>query len=217
MDFPLDRDSFMGALKIASMSMAPSDNLISTALGDGTVLDDQLGERHWGGTVMVQRGSTSDMRRQKALMNIVRTAGATFLAYDTSANYPLSDPLGFVLGSAAVTLNSVAADGTALSLAGLPVGYALTLGDHLGFQYGSDPVRFALHEVAEPTVLADGSGVTPEFKVTGPVRPGAQIGASVDLVRACCKAKIVPGSYRPSVMLPAGGEGFSFSFIQTTR
>ena len=78
-------------------------------------------------------------------------------------------------------------------MAGLPAWYVLTRGDYLAFDYGS-PSRRALHKVVSLTVQASAGGVTPVFEVTPLIRPGALVGAVVTLVRASCKARIMPGS-----------------------
>ena len=74
---------------------------------------------------------------------------------------------------------------------GLPAGYVLTRGDYLAFTCSG--VR-ALHRIVTNTVSANGAGTTGTFEVTPRIRAGASVGLAVTLVKAACKAVLVPGS-----------------------
>jgi hypothetical protein len=102
-----------------------------------------------------------------------------------------------------------------LRITGLPVGYVLSAGDMLGFQYGSNPVRHALHRIVVGGTASSG-GLTPMLEVVPNLRPGAAAGLTVSLVRPACKARLLPdptyGAGRQAL-----SRGASFDFIQTLR
>ena len=85
----------------------------------------------------------------------------------------------------------------------------------LAFQYGSNPVRHALHRIVVGGT-ASGSGLSPMLEVVPNLRPGAVAGLAVSLVRPTCKARVLPdptyGSGRQAL-----SRGASFDFIQTLR
>ncbi len=141
--------------------------------------------------------------------------GATFLCHDPRQIGPARDPTGAILGSRTVTIHLVARNLRELRIAGLPNGYVLSSGDMVGFQYGSSPVRRALHRIlVDGTALS--TGLTPMLEVVPNLRPGAVAGLAVSLHRPACKARLLPeptyGSGRQAL-----SRGASFDFIQTLR
>jgi hypothetical protein len=84
-----------------------------------------------------------------------------------------------------------------------------------GGQYGSTPVRYALHRVVIGCT-ASSSGLTPMLEPVPNLRPGAVAGLTVSLIRPACKARLMPepsyGSGRQTL-----SRGASFEFIQTLR
>lgn len=128
----------------------------------------------------------------ETLIDQMGGARGSFYAWDPRRPYPKLDPTGAALGSNAVKINSLGADNRSLSLRGLPVGYALSRGDPLSFDFGG---RRALHRVASISAVANGSGVTPVFEVVPNIRPGAALNADVTLKRAAAEMRLVPGSF----------------------
>jgi hypothetical protein len=85
----------------------------------------------------------------------------------------------------------------------------------LGFQYGSNPVRYALHRIVVGGTAASG-GLTPLMEVVPKLRPGAVAGLPVSLIRPACKARLSPNpSYGAGRQ--ALSRGASLDFIQTLR
>ena len=208
--FPLDRDAFLGALRVKSMNLILDEAGQNSGLGGGAILRDKLGPTLWQGTVTLHRGTPSQVRADDALINLVNQTGASFLAWDKANPGPALDPLGKFLGSATVAIKSVAVDGTALALKGLPAGFRLKLGDRFGV-----PSQQALFEVSEPQVIVDTNGETPEFAVRAAVEPGVVADLSVDMVKPYCTAIIVPGTARFGNSSRGRTSGASFQFIQT--
>lgn len=151
----------------------------------------------------------------EALLALMDQPGASFLCHDPRYIGPASDPTGSVLGSRTVTIHMVAINMRELRITGLPSGYVLSPGDMLAFQYGSGPVRHALHRIVVGGT-ASGTGLSPLLEVVPSLRPGAVAPLPVSLVRPACKARLLPdpgyGSGRQAM-----SRGASFDFIQTLR
>ena len=75
-----------------------------------------------------------------------------------------------------------------VQLRDLPPGYVLSPGDMLGWTYGSNPTRYALHRLVTGAT-AEGNGICGPVEVTPRLR-GGTVGAAVDLVRPVCKAVV---------------------------
>jgi hypothetical protein len=186
-----------------------------TRLGDGTVISASLGASLWTGTIRLAQANHPRHAQMEALLALMDQPGASFLCHDPRYVGPASDPTGSVLGSRTVTIHTVASNMRELRITGLPSGYLLSPGDMLGFQYGSSPVRHALHRIVVGGT-ASGSGLSPLLEVVPNLRPGAVAGLVVSLVRTACKARLLPeptyGSGRQAISRGAG-----FDFIQTLR
>lgn len=120
------------------------------------------------------------------------------------------------MGSATPVIATLGANNKSLTVSGLLAGYILSAGGMFHFDYGSSPVRRALHRIVE-TVTANGSGVTPAFEVRPHFRPGATTGLAIQFINPSAKVKLIPGSFEPGTG-QAGTrrtEGMSFQVQQT--
>ena len=214
--FPLTRSAFFDLLPIQQMSFDCPEQLQQSRTGDGSVLTADLGARLWRGDVQLGPMTRSEAAQVRALLDVLRGAGRSFMASDLAAPRPLADPDLSFLGTAAPVLHTIGADSRTLRVAGLPAGYVLSAGDLLSFSYGVSPTRHALHRVVSEAI-ADGTGLTPLFEVTPHIRPGAAAGAAVTLDRPSCKAVLVPGSVDVGATRRTLIEGVRFSFMQTLR
>ena len=151
----------------------------------------------------------------EALLALMDQPGATFLCHDPRYIGPSSDPTGSILGSRTVTIHTVASNMRELRITGLPSGYVLSPGDMLAFEYGSSPIRFALHRIVVGGT-ASSTGLSPLLEVVPNLRAGAVAALTVTLVHPACKARLLPepiyGSGRQAL-----SRGASFDFIQTLR
>lgn len=213
--YPLTFAQFLGALRVEEVTFRLSHPQEHTRLADGTVISASLGASLWTGSIRLAQANHPRHAQMEALIALMDQPGATFLCHDPRQIGPASDPEGVILGSAAPTIHSVAANLRELRLTGLPVGYVLSAGDMLGFPYGSDPVRHALHRLVVGGTAASG-GLTPLMEVVPNLRPGAVAGLAVSLIRPACKARLLPspgyGAGRQALSRGAG-----FDFIQTLR
>jgi hypothetical protein len=213
--YPLSFAQFLGALRVEEVTFRLSHPQEHTRLGDGTVISASLGASLWTGTIRLAQANHPRHAQMEALLALMDQPGASFLCHDPRYVGPASDPTGSVLGSRTVTIHTVASNMRELRITGLPSGYLLSPGDMLGFQYGSSPVRHALHRIVVGGT-ASGSGLSPLLEVVPNLRPGAVAGLVVSLVRTACKARLLPeptyGSGRQAISRGAG-----FDFIQTLR
>ncbi len=213
--YPLTFTQFLGALRVEEVTFRLSHPQEHTRLGDGTVISASLGASLWTGTIRLAQANHPRHAQMEALIGLLDQPGASFLCHDPRQTGPASDPTGSILGSAAPTIHTVAANLRELRITGLPAGYVLTAGDMLGFQYGSNPVRYALHRIVVGGTASSG-GLTPFMEVVPNLRSGVVAGLTVSLIRPACKARLLPepnyGAGRQAL-----SRGASFDFIQTLR
>ncbi len=182
----------------------------------GEILQAAYGARLWQGSVTVQADAYANLDQMMARVALLQQAGASFSVTQSGRSGPQADPTGSILGASLPTITAVNANLQDLTISGLPAGYVLTRGDFIGFQYGSSPVRRALHQVIT-TQTANGSGVISSIQVMPPLRAGYSTPISIDLVRPVCKAVIVPGSFQEPVTNRGIVTTFSFNWRQTLR
>jgi len=215
LSYPLSHAQFLGALRVEEVTFRLSHPQEHTRLGDGTVISASLGAALWTGTIRLAQANHPRHAQMEALIGLMDQPGASFLCHDPRYVGPASDPTGSVLGSRTVTIHTVASNMRELRITGLPSGYLLSPGDMLGFQYGSSPVRYALHRIVVGGTASSG-GLTPLIEVIPNLRAGAVAGLTLSLIRPACKARLLPdpsyGSGRQAL-----SRGASVEFIQTLR
>lgn len=215
--FPLTTAQFWDLLPIRELVFDIGENVeISGETEGGEVLTARRGTRLWHGEVALDDMQPTDAAEVGAMLDIVRRDGASFMAYDTGRPGPRADLKGTILGVSAPKLHTVDANNREIRISGLPAGYVLQRYDYLAFSYGSTPTRHALHRVAAG-VTANGAGLTPLFEVSPNLRPGWALNASVTLLKAPCKCRIVPGSTTPGRRRSTTTPGLTFRFTQTLR
>ena len=213
--YPLSFAKFLGALRVEEVTFRLSHPQEHTRLGDGTVISASLGASLWTGTIRLAQANHPRHAQMEALIGLMDQPGASFLCHDPRYIGPASDPTGSILGSRTITIHTVASNMRELRITGLPSGYVLSAGDMLAFEYGSSPIRYALHRIVVGGT-ASASGLSPLLEVVPNLRAGAVAPLPVSLVRPACKARLMPdpgyGSGRQVI-----SRGASFDFIQTLR
>ena len=215
--FPLTVAQFMQIMPISEIMFDTPERVEINQTEGGEILSADLGPMLWTGEVTLGRLSRAEAAAPDVLLDILRPSGRTFYAYDTRRGAPLADPLGTILGAATPTIASLNANNREITLQALPANYVLTRGDYVAFDYGSAPVRRALHKVVNAAVQANGLGVTPLVELTPALRPGATIGTAITLIKAACKCRLVPGSIQKGKTRNTITDGMSFKFIQSLR
>ena len=206
--------AFFGGIKVAAVEWSLSRDVSVTRLRDGSAIPIERGAALWQGKVTLAPAYHRNMAEVEARLAKLTGAGEFLLAYDPRHNGPRMDPGGVILGSATPTIHTLNSDNRQMRVTGLPASYVLSAGDWIGWQYGSNPTRYALHRLVTGAT-ASLAGLTPLFEVTPRIRPGVATGAAVTLIRPPIKALIRDAAYGQGVPLITHGP--SFDIIQTLR
>jgi hypothetical protein len=215
--FPLSVAQFQSGLRISVAEFYQSQPRQIDRMANGQQLTASLGDTIWRGSFVIPpTNDRSVAAGRDALLSVLDRPGSSFLVYDPAKTHPAADPDGTILGAATPTILSLdATDARLIGIEGLPAGYVLTSGDYIGWQYASDPVRYALHRVVSD-VTADGAGEIAEVELTPFVQPGVTTGTALVLIKPPIKAVLEPapdyGSHRAVV-----SSGARFGFVQTVR
>jgi hypothetical protein len=216
LSFPLSLSDFFGDLKVGSISFDLPESMVATGTtGSGEILTADTGTRLWAGEVQMAPMSYDDAEAVSAKISTLRQAGRSFFVYNMAKPGPRFDPNGAALDGATPQIKTVASDNRELTLKGLPYGYVLSPGDYLGFAYGGNPTRYALHDLVSGGT-ANGSGEM-TVEVSSFLRPGAAGNADITLIRPFCKAVLVPGSVSRGVAAGQFITGIKFNWRQTLR
>jgi hypothetical protein len=216
LSFPLSlANVFNGLAKVETRFFLGEATSVTETQG-GEILLAAYGARLWQGSITVRGNAYSNLDLLMVRVALLQQAGASFTVTQSARSGPQADPDGTLLGASTPTITSVAANNQDLTIAGLPVGYVLSQGDLLGFQYLTSPVRRALHQVVT-TQAANGSGAISSVQVMPPLRAGFAAPITIDLVNPVCKAVIVPGSFKDPATSRAVKTTFSFDWRQTLR
>lgn len=210
--FPLSVAGFFATLPVKSIRFDAPVQVEASQTGRGEFYTAEIGQQLWVGRVSLGQMTTLETSNIQTLLNLLEPPGRSFYAYDTRRPAPLSDPLGTILGASVPTIQSLPSGNREMALQALPAGYVLTRGDYIAFDYGG--VR-ALHRVVAATAVASGVGVTPVFEVLPFLQPGVTVGTAVTLIKAACKAVMIPGSVDYGTTFHGHTEGSAFDFQQT--
>lgn len=191
--FPLSLAAFADKLRIASAPFVMQEQQQLSGLGTGDVIAAQLAPSRLTAQVIIAPMPLIRAREVQALIESLNGPQRSFYLYSPANCYPADDPGGVKLGSATVTIASVGSNNRSLALAGFPAGYKITAGDALSFDYGVNPVRRAYCRAVE-SATASGGGITPQFELSHPLRPGVVAGLAVTLKKPAAKMFIEPGS-----------------------
>lgn len=212
--FPISNAAFFEGLRVRRASFdLPTSQLITRSAG-GDVMRAELGARLWRVQLELSPARPRDAEQIRAKIHLLRQPTASMLVRPKPCYAPAYDPTGTFLGSSSVVLNTVQSNLRDIRLGGLPSGYTLTPGDYLSFTYGTDPTRYAFHQVVSGAVASSG-GVTGDFEVIPPIRPGYAIGEPVRLVRPWMKVVLVESS--TGAASRSVTDGMSLTLQQTLR
>ena len=211
--FPIQLDELFADIGVAEASLTPSDPRSLLETRGGSIETMNIGQWLWHGTVSVNVKHAANQRRAEAAIEVLKQAGASFLATDLRQKFPIADLSGSELGSATPLLSQIEENRQQVGVSGLPGGYKLSQGDLFSFRYGE---VYALHRVVRD-VVANAAGDIPALDVFPRVSINAVIGAQITLSFPVCKAVMRPGSYAPSRHLPGYADGMTFEWVQSLR
>lgn len=214
--FPMVLSDFFDGLPIQTSVPDLGEALDYSQTGAGEVITADLGPRLWKMDVSIRLGYYAEIEQIKAKLNVLRRAGSSLLVHSMPLIAPQYDPTGSILGANVIRMTAVAPNNREITLSGFPPGYELTVGDFLSYTYGSNPVRYAMHQIAQ-TKQANNDGVISNIEVTEFIRPGWAANVQVKLIKPVFKAVVVPGSTNPGKSGQRITDGLSFSVVQTLR
>lgn len=164
-----------------------------SGLANGALIAKELRPTYWRARLACDRLTHDQAMAIMAIIGSLQGSINTLYVWNPLKQYPVTDPDGSILGSSNVQINALGPVANDLSLKGLPAGFVLSRGDMLSFVWGTTHV--ALHQVVDETVTANGSGVTPTFKVAPYILSGAAVDAVVTLKRSYMESRLVPNGY----------------------
>lgn len=213
--FPLPLATFFDGLAIQTGTVDLGEALETSETAGGEILSAALGNRLWTLEVTIATRSYGQGAAVKAMLDTLRYPGRSLIARASPLIAPMDDPTGAKLGNAATVLAGVATNNREITINGLPSGYVLTVGDFVSFQYGTNPVRYALHQI----VVGGKASAQGSLKVelSSFVAPGFTTGVPLTLVKPVFKAVLVPGSVTPGATGSQRVDGIKFSLVQTFR
>lgn len=210
--FPLDVSQFFDDLPVQNISFRLQDDSSFSRTGNGEVIKHNRGARLWTGRVELDIDEHAFWAGVDARLALLEEPGASFLIWDIRLPGLVADPDLSILGSATPALAAIGSNRHEISISGLPVGYRISRGDVLGFQYGANPTRYAYHKVAFGSV-AGGAGTAAGVTVVPAIRPGASLGTLINLRAPVLKATLQNPEYGASSATLS--EGGSFRWLQT--
>lgn len=163
--FPLSLADFFEEIPIQTVNLTLGEAMEHNQTASGEVTTASLGSRLWQATITTNPDYHIPAMQLEAKLDMLREAGASLFVGALPIDAPQYDPTGAILGSSAVTLADVRANNKEVTLAGLPSGYELRPGDLFSFNYGSNPVRTAMHRVVRGGTAADVFG--PQLRGNG--------------------------------------------------
>lgn len=212
--FPIGLADFFEEFCPISTTFQLGEAVMVNETGGGEVIRSDYGTRLWQGTVTLAPSKPVLIEDMMALIRVLQDSRASFLLYPrhkrrATGGGALSEPIG--------QINILPANNRLISLKALPASYVITRGDFLSFIYSSSPSRYAFHQAVE-SITANGAGVTGEFEVVPPIRPGAAVDTGVQFNKPRLKAVMVPGSLTISELPRRGfATGATFGWRQTLR
>jgi hypothetical protein len=212
--FPFSATAFFGRLKFTEFQISVPPMMETNETEGGEIISVEHGPQLWSGSATCIIQPYADGAKTVALFETLLRSDASFHAYDSLRQWPQRDAKGLAIANKSPKVSPVAGNARGLRLSGFPVGYKMTAGDLLSFNYGSNPTRIGLHRVVS-TEYADSSGDITSLEVHPPVRPGLANNTALRLAPATCKAKLT--SYDPPTSTLSRRAEISFSWRQTLR
>ncbi|MBN8959327.1 MAG: hypothetical protein J0H17_22675 [Rhizobiales bacterium] len=209
--------TFPDELGVGGWTFPPLPMAEITPLRSGKQISKDLGPTLWKPTWKSVPLTEAKAGAVRAWYDTLTSIGE-FYGYDKLRQYPLAYASGW--GDLTVSaspfdgsgrLTDVAVNNVEITLDQLPIGFILSPGDYLAFNYLSGAAR-ALHRVSAQAT-ANGSGVM-TVEVRPHIRAGWDDNAEVMLYRPSARMVILPGTYSESIEVPML-TSISFEAIQT--
>lgn len=213
--FPLPLETFFNGLAIQSGTPDLGEALEMSETGGGEILTAALGNRLWTIDISIASRTYAEGAAIQAKLDLLRYPGRSLLAKLSPMVGPFNDPTGAILGGFTPALYSVAGNNREIVISNVPMNYVLLPGDFVSFTYGTNPTRYAIHQIAVGGNAGSNGRVTVELSSF--VAPGYTTGGPVQLIDPRFKAIVKPGSVTPGTIAGQRNEGFKFTLVQTFR
>ena len=211
--FPLPFADFMALFGLEDGMFTLSRNDQTSGLGNSQPLNAELASPLWrfdGTTGPIPNDEAEGIA---ALFEMLVAPGRDFYVANPRKKGPRLDKDGAILGAAEPTIHTLASNNRELRIKGLPNGYGLSRGDMVAWDYGpTGQKRRAIHRLAGDAVASSG-GLIPLVELTTFIRSGAAVDDPIYLAPATMRAKLIPGTYKPSAV-GSLHQRFTFSAIQ---
>ncbi|AZV77930.1 hypothetical protein EBB79_08495 [Parasedimentitalea marina] len=214
LQWPLTTSQFLDTLPVAKVTFRLARAQTQSETGGGDVIANKRGARLWQGQIVLDKDYHSVWAAIEARIALLEEPGASFLLRDIRLPGPIADPDKSGLGAATPTISDLNTNNREFSLTGAPALYKVSQGDLLGFTYGSNPTRYAVHRVVSDAI-ANLAGTISNIEVIPFIRPGAEAGAAVTLGDPVLRAKILEAEYGASRSIVS--EGGVINWTQTLR
>lgn len=154
----------------------------------------QAGFPRWIMQLSLTTMSPADYELWRAWLALQRNSQRPFIAFDPDRRRPRAYPSGAgYVATPSTWSQSIGSNGLAtLTLTGLAAGQVISVGDHIGFAWGSGAKR----TIARACETAIGTGGTAVFAAEPPLPyfvPTVAGGCAVTLDSASCLMRLIPG------------------------
>lgn len=214
--FPLPLDEFFDGLPIGGGVVDLDEAMEMSENGKGEILTSTMGNRLWKADFEIRSCSYREAEAIKAKLDTLRYPARSLFVRPSPDIGPANDPDGSILGALTVTIANVAGNNRDVLVGPLPAGFVIKSGDYLSYEYGANPIRYALHQIVSDGVVGIDGFVL--LETSSFIQPGwVAFNTAIRLIRPFFKAVLVPGSVNPGRKSQQRVEGMSFSVIQTFR
>ena len=189
---PLTRQNLADLLPIETVTWSLGEDQELSGSGAGELLAADLGPRLWSASCSTIAADIDTIEALRGRLNALDGAINAFYLFDPRRPYPSTDPTGARLGTAVVTIQSIAVNRKELTLTGMPDGLQLPGGTFLSVTAGA-PSRTALLQLVS-AVTADPDGKAGPVELRPHLRPWIAAGQTVTLVKPVAKVRLMPKS-----------------------
>lgn len=210
--FPLSLGTFADLLPIESVIPNFQRNDQISGLENGQIIAAEIAPPLRTLTVSLRPMSYDDDAKVSALIESLDGSIGTFYMCQAPRLYPQADPKGSIIGAINPTIGAINADNKRIVVYGLPVGYVLTQGDFISFNFGAGGAYRAFHRILQ-TGAANSSGQL-EIELRPHLNVGVTVGTIVTIKKPSFKAIIIPNSLNEGTIAATKVTGKSFQIIQ---
>lgn len=180
------RGDILDLLKVRRAFFYLARNQELSTLGSGDTVGKDLAPSLWRCKFQTTPMTHAEALAAQSALNSLDGVINTFTAWPVMMPYPSYDPDGTILGANTVQIAAVAS-AKALSLKGLPAGYALAIGEFVSIAHSGGTGFYQVVEAA----LANGSGVTGTFEVRPFLHVSKAVNDVVTLKKPRCKMRML--------------------------